>query len=185
MIAGERFSDHPETVCPMLAALLRAYNDSLDDQDPQDLYRLAAQVVGTRATPEIERQRIERCVAWTRERNDSRNPLTRTFRRPRRTARRQLRLADATARRAVKAIRPQTPAAHATVTALVDELCAIGPRADTTDNIVSLSPAHRVPVRPTMPHEPARSAGCARGAPRRRHPDTAQRVWRSHGPKGQ
>jgi hypothetical protein len=27
MLAGERFSDHPQAVCPVLAGLLRSYND--------------------------------------------------------------------------------------------------------------------------------------------------------------
>ena len=29
MLAGERFSDHPQSVCPVIAGFLRAYNDLL------------------------------------------------------------------------------------------------------------------------------------------------------------
>ena len=32
MLAGERFSDQPRTVCPVIAGFLRAYNDILDDE---------------------------------------------------------------------------------------------------------------------------------------------------------
>lgn len=136
MIAGEPFSDHPRTVCPVIAALLRAYNDSLDDRRRQDLYSVAAQVVGTRATFEIERQRIERCVAWTGEMRAAHNRVTRALRRrPRPTKR--LNVAEVTAQRAVTAIRRHTPATHAAMTSLVDDLCAMGRRDDTTDSLVS------------------------------------------------
>ncbi len=43
MLAGETFTDHPESVCPVIGSLLRAYNDRLDDDRRQDLYRYAAQ----------------------------------------------------------------------------------------------------------------------------------------------
>jgi hypothetical protein len=47
MLAGERFSDHPRSVCPVIARYLRALNDGLDDERRQGLYGLAANVVGT------------------------------------------------------------------------------------------------------------------------------------------
>ena len=31
MLASEPFSDHPASVCPVIASFLRAYNDSVDD----------------------------------------------------------------------------------------------------------------------------------------------------------
>jgi hypothetical protein len=49
MLAGERFTDHPRSVDPVLAAFLREYNDRTDDRRRQDLYALASAVVGTRA----------------------------------------------------------------------------------------------------------------------------------------
>src|SRR5947209_10781009 len=32
MLAGEPFTDHPQTVCPVIGSFLRAYNDSIDDE---------------------------------------------------------------------------------------------------------------------------------------------------------
>ena len=48
MLAGERFSDHPRSVCPVLAMVLRAYNDGTDDERRQDLYAYASIVIGSR-----------------------------------------------------------------------------------------------------------------------------------------
>jgi hypothetical protein len=67
MLAGERFSDRPRAVCPVVGAFLRTYNDAVDDERRQDLYRFAAEAVGTAATVEVERRRAERCVAWAAE----------------------------------------------------------------------------------------------------------------------
>ena len=61
MLAGERFSDHPKSVSRVIAAFLRAHNDAIDDTRRQDLYRCAAQVVGTRTTRATERARLARC----------------------------------------------------------------------------------------------------------------------------
>src|ERR1700756_2774838 len=57
MLAGEQFSDHPASVCPVIGSFLRAYNDSVDDNRRQDLYAYAARVVGTRTTAEGQRLR--------------------------------------------------------------------------------------------------------------------------------
>lgn len=64
MLAGEPLSDHPQSVCPVIGAFLRAYNDRLDDCRRQDLYAYAAQVVGTRSTAAVERRRAELCRQW-------------------------------------------------------------------------------------------------------------------------
>jgi hypothetical protein len=32
MIAGESFSDHPESACPVISSFLRAYNDRVNDE---------------------------------------------------------------------------------------------------------------------------------------------------------
>ena len=61
MLAGERFSDHPKSVSRVIAAFLRAYNDAVDDARRQDLYRCAAQVVGTRSSRASECARLARC----------------------------------------------------------------------------------------------------------------------------
>jgi len=67
MLAGEPFSDHPVSVCPVIGSCLRAYNDWIDDDRRQDLYRYASKVVGTRAPQEVQRARAERVTAWVGE----------------------------------------------------------------------------------------------------------------------
>ena len=49
MLAGERFTDKPRCVDPVLAAFLRAFNDRLDHFDRQRLLPYASRAVGTRA----------------------------------------------------------------------------------------------------------------------------------------
>jgi hypothetical protein len=60
MLAGEPFSDRPACVCPVIAGLLRSYNDLVDDERRQRLYGCAALVVGSRADEEVERRRADR-----------------------------------------------------------------------------------------------------------------------------
>ncbi len=64
MLAHEPFSDHPDSVCPVIAGFLRTYNDHVDAARRQDLYRYAAVVVGTRADAVAERRRAEMCLRW-------------------------------------------------------------------------------------------------------------------------
>src|SRR4051812_29372606 len=59
MLAGERFTDHPRAVCPVIATVLRAYNDGIDDERREDLYTYAAAAVGTRERG-LRRARAER-----------------------------------------------------------------------------------------------------------------------------
>jgi hypothetical protein len=61
MLAGERFSDHPRSVCPVIGAFLRAYNDRVDDDRRQDLYVYAAEVVGTRGDRGVRQERMTLC----------------------------------------------------------------------------------------------------------------------------
>ncbi len=71
MLAGEPFTDHPTAVCPVIAALLRSYNDRVDDSRRQDLYPYAARIVGTRGSAHLERMRINylrTCVPQRRRR---------------------------------------------------------------------------------------------------------------------
>ena len=62
MLAGEPFSDRPETACPVIGAVLRAFNDLADDERRQELLECAAAVVGSRR-PELEDARARHCVA--------------------------------------------------------------------------------------------------------------------------
>jgi hypothetical protein len=60
MLAGERFTDRPKAASPIVATVLRCYNDGLDDRRRQDLYRYAAASVGTRETS-ADAERLEAC----------------------------------------------------------------------------------------------------------------------------
>ena len=60
MLAGEPFTDRPESVSPSLAALLRGLNDGLDDEQRQTLKPFAATSVGTVAHRRVERERRRR-----------------------------------------------------------------------------------------------------------------------------
>jgi hypothetical protein len=68
MIAGERFTDRPSSVCPVIGAILRSYNDNLDDRRRADLYRYAAEAVGTRSDFSVQLQRAELAIGWARAR---------------------------------------------------------------------------------------------------------------------
>lgn len=64
MLAHEPFSDRPETASPVIAAFLRTYNDHLDDDLRQDLYPLAALIVGSAGGRRLEDERASRCLAF-------------------------------------------------------------------------------------------------------------------------
>src|SRR6201994_5136209 len=64
MLAGEGFTDHPRSVSRPIASFLRGYNDLLDDRRRSDLYRYAAQTVGSAAPRPVEEARVARLVAW-------------------------------------------------------------------------------------------------------------------------
>jgi len=121
MLAGERFTDHPESVCSAIGSFLRAYNDGVEDDRRQDLYDYAARVVGSRSSAEIERARAERLLEWAAQRNWRRwtrllPPAVRTLGATRRPP------IDACGTHAVRSIRRHTDASHAEVLALIDEL---------------------------------------------------------------
>jgi hypothetical protein len=71
MLAGERFTDRPAAVCPIIAAILRAYNDEIDDRRRQALYRFAADSVGTRGEFARQLERARMAIAWARERHEA------------------------------------------------------------------------------------------------------------------
>jgi hypothetical protein len=75
MLAGERFSDHPRSVCPIIAALIRTYNDVIGKSRRRDLYRYASDCVGSRGGPTmasdyaLQRRRAARALDWARARS--------------------------------------------------------------------------------------------------------------------
>jgi hypothetical protein len=64
MLAGERFSDHPRSVCPAIAGFMRTYNDLLPEGEQDELYAYAALVVGTAAPRKVRRERAARILKW-------------------------------------------------------------------------------------------------------------------------
>jgi hypothetical protein len=77
MLAGERFSDHPKSACPVISSFLRTYNDSVDDDRRQALYAIASQVVGTRGPKEVARARAEHLGSTLLDLRLRRHPWTR------------------------------------------------------------------------------------------------------------
>lgn len=67
MLAEEDFSDRPRSVCPMLAAYMRAVNDLAGDEDRQRLLPYAAALVGTSGNRRAMRGRIAACARWSRQ----------------------------------------------------------------------------------------------------------------------
>lgn len=121
MLAGERFTDHPETACPAIGSFLRAYNDSIDDDRRQDLYAYAARAVGSRSSSQVERARADRILAWAGELGRRRfewllPSSIRLLGGPRRIP------AEAAGTHAVHAIRKHTDETHSAALALIDEL---------------------------------------------------------------
>ena len=145
MLAGERFTDHPQSVCPAIGSFLRAYNDSIDDCRRQDLYAYASRVVGSRASLAVERARADRLNEWAAELTPrhwkrllpERLRAIATQRRP---------ATDAAGTHAVHAIRKNGDETHAAVLALLDELLGIGPD-DVVRPAVSAAP-HRGAAHP-------------------------------------
>src|SRR4051812_38135827 len=134
MLAGEPFDDHPRSVCPVIGAFLRVYNDGLDDERRQDLYACAALVVGSRADRYAERLRAERCRAiLIEDRRDRRRlpgwlwVLSRVL----------APAADAAAVSAARALLRQGDAGHERALALVGDLVRCGTPA---------KPRHAVPA---------------------------------------
>jgi len=121
LLAGEPFSDRPASVCPVIAAFLRSYNDHADDTARQGLYRCAALAIGTQADAETERRRAKRCLDWARA---TCSPPPLRVRILHRLLKAQGPDVDGVyaARAAVATAQPGT---HARVLALVDELVAL------------------------------------------------------------
>jgi hypothetical protein len=124
MLAGEPFSDRPQSVCPFIGAFLRAYNDALDDRRRQDLYPVASAVVGTETCRDaVVAERIGLLARWGRERASERPrlwPLPRPY--VHESQQHEVGI------HAVRAIRRIDDRVHASALALIDELVAVGRR---------------------------------------------------------
>jgi hypothetical protein len=126
MLAGEPFSDHPTTACPVIASLLRTFNDALDDEPRQELYAYAAKAVGSRGSRRVERARLERLIDWTEQLEGSQRTRSRSAAH---ACLRRMGLRPPThvlAARAIKAIARRCDDPRPGVLAFVDELLALG-----------------------------------------------------------
>lgn len=64
MLAGEPFTDHPASVCRVIAAFLRVYNDTLPDGCREELLPYASMAVGTRSDRRLRRWRAMTLMGW-------------------------------------------------------------------------------------------------------------------------
>jgi hypothetical protein len=128
MLAGEPFSDRPQTVCPVLGAYLRSYNDVIDDERRQDLYRYAAEAIGTAGTAELRRRRAERCLSEIACLHDQRSRVRRWL-----SGRPELSLPGSSIElervgmHLARALQRSGPDGHVHALALADELIAMSP----------------------------------------------------------
>jgi hypothetical protein len=127
MLAGEGFSDHPRSVSRPIASFLRGYNDLLDDRRRADLYKYAAQTVGTASLTGLEDARSAHLLAWADEqwqRRSARSVLERF--RLRRACKERSADPEPAGTYAVHAIGRITDQRHESALALIDELIAMG-----------------------------------------------------------
>jgi hypothetical protein len=64
LLAGERFSDQPESVDPVIAALLRVVNDVMDADERRRLIPYASRVIGTAGGLRARRARARICARY-------------------------------------------------------------------------------------------------------------------------
>jgi hypothetical protein len=117
MVAHERFSDRSPSISPTIGAFLRTYNDGLDDDRRQDLYAVAAAIVGSVRGRAIERLRVNACLEFA---------LAHGSGLPSRRA--SLAMATPEPAGAWAAMTALESDAHEDALALVDELVALGHR---------------------------------------------------------
>lgn len=126
MLAGERFSDHPRSVCPVIASYMRTVNDYLDDEERQELYPYAAAIVGSRTSRRLSARRGRLCFSWLQGLGESSPPMGRLLAR-------WLSSREAAVLCARAALREGgPPLALALADALIAEGTVVEPRADGT-----------------------------------------------------
>src|ERR1700761_4831451 len=63
-VAGEPWTDSPNCASPGIAAFLRSYNDSVDDETRQSLKQYIPRLVGTRGSEKLEERRALIAADW-------------------------------------------------------------------------------------------------------------------------
>src|SRR5579862_3687990 len=63
-VAGEPWTDSPQCASPVIAAFLRSYNDSVDDEVRQTLKPFIPRLVGTRGSDALEERRSLAAADW-------------------------------------------------------------------------------------------------------------------------
>jgi predicted methyltransferase len=126
MLAGEPFTDHPASVCPVIGSFLRAYNDAIDDRRRQDLYAYASMVVGTRTSVDLQRKRAHYLTIW--ENHFRRNGWVRLLvpARLRKLAHHRHPSLESVGTHAVHAISRHDNVTHQAVLEAIDHLLALG-----------------------------------------------------------
>jgi hypothetical protein len=76
MIGGEKFTDRPDCVCPVIGSFLRSWNDRAGYADRQQLHQYASRVVGTGGYRRISKIRRDLCLSYAGA-NLDRGPLRR------------------------------------------------------------------------------------------------------------
>ena len=64
MIGGEKFTDRPNCVCPVIGSFLRSWNDRAGYADRQRLHQYASRVVGTGGYRRISKMRRDVCLSY-------------------------------------------------------------------------------------------------------------------------
>lgn len=140
MLAGEPFSDRPESVSRVVGSFLRSYNDAVDDSRRQELYAVAAKIVGSASGLDIERTRAEHCREVVGVLHADQSRLRRWLSpRPRTGGG----LEDAGVQLA-RVVRRRGAEGHELAMRFVDELVAIGGRAER--GVAAPAPAEALPV---------------------------------------
>jgi hypothetical protein len=138
MLAGERFTDRPFSVCPVVAAFARGYNDACRPHERRTLYTWASEALGSRASYDVELAR-ERLLYQAARALRTRLPICRRWRPVDWVALPepplgQLERGTLAAQVAVNLVR--RPDGHAIAVALFEALLAVGPTGEP-------HPAHR------------------------------------------
>jgi hypothetical protein len=119
----------------VIGSLLRAYNDTVDDDRRQDLYACAAAVVGTNGSQAARSARVARMADWTDERRRRLGLLSRLSKGWQRVSLNHLPTAEHGGTLAVLAIGRPTSHTHDEVLALIRALVDIDDARSTTSDV--------------------------------------------------